>query len=97
MSIIPCRFNMGQLLSTHIDSIELEGYKVVISFREEGELSDPTHASNIDFTDADSRYNVTAERNAIQANGDMLRLFPYYIDDYLLISSNYIYDVPCCI
>lgn len=61
---------MGQILSTHIGSIESAGYQVVISFREDGEGSSPTkNYSHIDFTDIDGHYNVTDELRAVRADG----------------------------
>jgi len=73
-------YNTGQIYDTQIDAIKQAGYASVVSFRVDGEST--THADATDCTSATARcpnnqqfmntdgtYNVTMERNAVEAAG----------------------------
>jgi len=69
-------YNIGQVLSTQVNSIASAGYKSVISFRSNGESTtrlstdNPTGSiENFEFSDSNGKYNVTAEQEAFEGVG----------------------------
>ena len=65
-------YTLGQILDTHITAIEAAGYKTVISFRADGEGTNRLSwepatgpVENGEFSDAEGKYNVTAESAAV--------------------------------
>ena len=69
-------YNVGQVLETHVQAIQQQGYKTVVSFRANGEptiriATDPTAGpiDNNEFSDQNGLYNVSMERAAFEAVG----------------------------
>ncbi len=71
-------YNVGQVLSTHIDAIVKAGYRTVINFRANGEgtnlLPGETYGTgqgvnNDEFSDANGYYNLTAEMEQFASHG----------------------------
>jgi len=69
-------FNAGQILDTHVASIQAAGYKSVISFRQSGEPTNrlPTDpqtgaVDNHEFSDQNGNYDVKLEQAAFEGAG----------------------------
>jgi len=69
-------YNLGQPLETHVNAIQAQGYKTVVSFRANGEpttriASDLTVGpiENNEFSDSQGVYDVEMERTAFEAVG----------------------------
>lgn len=69
-------FNAGQILSTHIDAIKTAGYKVLLSYRPDGEATvrlptDPTTGPipNDEFSNEEGNYSIAMEEQAAKNAG----------------------------
>jgi protein tyrosine phosphatase (PTP) superfamily phosphohydrolase (DUF442 family) len=70
-------YNAGQILSTHVDAIVSAGYKIVVSFRDNGEATarlpsettTNTFIPNDEFSDEKGNYNVQSEDSAFSGKG----------------------------
>jgi protein tyrosine phosphatase (PTP) superfamily phosphohydrolase (DUF442 family) len=69
-------YNIGQILSTHVDAIVDAGYKTVLCYRDNGEstarLPNETTTgavSNAEFSDANGNYNVKDEQLSLESHG----------------------------
>lgn len=69
-------YNVGQVLQTHVNDIQQQGYKAVISLRANGESTtrlstDPWFGAipNGEFSDKSGNYDVNMERAAFEAVG----------------------------
>lgn len=69
-------YNIGQILSTHIDAIATAGYRTIISFRDNGEATSrlpnetsSSYITNYEFSDVSGNYVVADEQLAVESKG----------------------------